>query len=664
MFRRLNLLSTAVGCALLFAFSAQAQGPSIARPLPARTGESALDLGPLAGATGNAPLTVTLAMNLRNASDAEALLTAVHTPGNAQFHQFLTASQFNERFGPTPAQVSALVTNLAQFGLSARQDTALTLKVTGSPMAIERAFTTSLHQYSVSPSQGRAGYSFHAPTGSVTLPGAIASSVSGVFGLDTRPAMRPHRRSASATARQVSRPTATGGNPYGYLTVTDLAANYDINPLYAQGITGAGQTIGIATCASFTPSDAFNYWSAVGLTVNPNRICIVNVDGGPGAPSDASGSDETTLDVEQSGGVAPGARVVVYQSPNTNQGQIDMLALIGEDNLVGSASESWGSWEWFNTLAISPVINPLTGQVVSENQAIHAMLVRLGLQGQSFIASSGDSGAYEIVRDLGCVGAYDPTVPGSCSQVLSVNSPATDPAATAAGGTTLAGTQVYCLNASCTQTLPIQIATEQVWGWDYLVPLCTALGYDPVSCGIYSVGTGGGVSVQFRLPDYQQGVSGIQRSAPGQVFQADPALAAADGLPTSVYTMPAHYAGRNLPDVSMNADPETGYAILYTSNVNGYELLTYIGGTSFVAPQLNGVTALLNQDLHHRVGLLNYPLYSIYRSGNGYRGAHAPFRATPAGDNWYYSGSNGYNLGTGVGILDVANFARALKSED
>ena len=80
------------------------------------------------------------------------------------------------------------------------------------------------------------------------------------------------------------------------------------------------------TLAAFTPSDAYKYWQAVGLKVSQNRIRIVNVDGGPGAPSDASGSIETTLDVEQSGGIAPGAKVIVYQAPNTNQGFVDVVA--------------------------------------------------------------------------------------------------------------------------------------------------------------------------------------------------------------------------------------------------------------------------------------------------------------------------------------------------
>ena len=64
--------------------------------------------------------------------------------------------------------------------------------------------------------------------------------------------------------------------------------------------------------------------------------------------------------------------------------------------------------------------------------------------------------------------------------------------------------------------------------------------------------------------------------------------------PTVLFTFPAHFAGRNVPDVSFNADPETGYVVDYTSSVTGFGQ-EHLGGTSFVAPQLNGVTALLGQ---------------------------------------------------------------------
>src|SRR5208282_2200952 len=101
------------------------------------------------------------------------------------------------------------------------------------------------------------------------------------------------------------------------------------------------------------------------------RVSIVNVDGGPGAPSDASGSLETTIDTEQSGGIAPGAKIIVYQAPNTNQGFADIFAAAVDANEAETLSMSWGSWEWFDNLENSPVTDPITGKTVSALQAAH-----------------------------------------------------------------------------------------------------------------------------------------------------------------------------------------------------------------------------------------------------------------------------------------------------
>ena len=85
---------------------------------------------------------------------------------------------------------------------------------------------------------------------------------------------------------------------------------------------------------------------------------------------------------------------------------------------------------------------------------------------------------------------------------------------------------------------------------------------------------------------------------------------------------------------SLNADPETGYVIYYTSSVSGFGIDLFGGGTSFVAPQLNGVSALLGEYLNgSRLGLLNFPLYQLGRSGQGCRGPNAPFHVISDGDN-------------------------------
>jgi subtilase family serine protease len=665
VFRRVLLTAGLIGASI---------GVCAARdavPYPTVATPRSVDRGELKSLEGRTPITVTVALGLKDLNGAESLMRELNTPGSAQYHQFLSAAEFETRFAPDAASVARAISALARYGLSAERATATTLHVTGLPADLERAFGVTLHSYEV-PAHGNVpGYRFHAPLAHAAVPAGLAGIVAGIAGLDSRPSMYPHRIAApAASVKRVRNPAptlraaTTTGNPFGELTVTDFANQYDVVPLYNEGVLGRHKTVGIMTFANFTPSDAFAYWAAVGLTVDPNRLTVVAVDGGAGAPSDASGSDESTLDTEQSGGVAPAAKVIVYQAPNTNQAFVDVLAQAVSDNKADSLSMSWGAWEWFYNLENTPVTDPISGRTVSATQAFHELLVRAAIQGQSVFTSAGDGGAYEVNHDLNCYGPYSSADPNSCSLTLSVDYPASDTAITAAGGTTLPGTQEFCLNAGCTPPyFTVVIPHEQAWGWDYLDGLCTALGLDPISCGIFGVGGGGGVSVSFGLPSYQFGLNGVQTSQPHQLFQAGSAFVA-EGIPPS-YRLPAHFAGRNVPDVSFNADPETGYDIYYTSDVNGPEIETFIGGTSFVAPQLNGVAALLGQYNHgQRVGLLNFAFYNIAQRGDDRRGSAAPINTIAYGDNWFYHARNGYSPAAGLGTLDVTQFAKALVERD
>jgi len=638
--------------ALGIAPCAVAQGRGDGRaalPLPSRSTPHAIDRGRLSAQPDVKPITVTVALSLRNVDEAETLVTAMHTEGTPQYRQFLTADQFAARFAPTRAQVARVIAGLARYGLSAIQTTATTLAVTGMPAAMERAFTVNLHRYEVAARDNIRGYTYHAPLNPISIPSELSGAVAAVMGLDSRPAFRPMRTAAAASltrAPHKAAKAATGNDP-GFLTTADFATLYDVQPLYKQGVTGKGRTVAIVTLAAMTPSDAFIYWDFVGLTVDPNRLKIVDVDGGPGAPSDDSGSDETTLDVEQSGGIAPGANIILYQSPNTSQGFLDCFAAAIEANKAQSISTSWGLWEFFDNLDNSPVTDPFTGKTVSFLQATHELFIRAALQGQTLFAASGDAGAYDVNRSC---------LPPDCTLALSVDYPSSDTLITAAGGTTLPGLQEYCQNAACSPPyFDINIPNERVWGWDYLSGLCAQVyGADPISCGIFPAGGGGGVSVFFELPIYQILNPGVQRSQPGQSLSFEGSL---------IFNLPGHFPGRNVPDVSFNADPQTGYVIIYTSSTSGEtDEFIFGGGTSFVAPQLNGVTALLGQSLHgQRLGLLNFPLYILSTSGLGYRGAHPALRAIKDGDNWFYKGRNGYSPAAGVGTLDVANFAKALQ---
>jgi kumamolisin len=625
-------------------------------PYPSAQTPKAVDQGALGELSASTPISVTIALRLPDLDAAEALLASLNAPGNPQYHQFLTAEQFVARFAPTKSDVANVVAALSKFGLTVSQTTATTLRATGTPADMERAFAVSLHSYSV-PARGAVpGYTYHAPLSRATVPAEVSSLVAAVVGLDSRPSLRP--LSTHANLKQV--PQASPGrssalSPFGSLTVADFANLYDVNPLYQRGVTGRGRTLGIMSLANLTPSDVFAYWSSLGLKVDPNRLQIVYVDGGPGAPSDVAGSLETTLDIEQSGGIAPSAKIIAYLAPNTNQSFVDVFATAIDANKADTLSISWGEWEWFDNLENNPVTDPSTGKTVSTTEAVHELLVRAAIQGQTVFTAQGDGGAYEANNDLGCLGPYSVSQPDSCSLTLSVGYPGSDPAITSAGGTTLPGLQQYCLNSACTQVYSVTVPHQRVWGWDYLTGFCNAIGLTPIACGIFPGGGGGGVSIAFLQPWYQFATIGVQVSQPGQVFQAGSEVVQEDEINAGGYfALPAFFPGRNVPDVSFNADPETGYVVFYTSSATGYGEEPFWGGTSFVAPQLNGVSALYGQ-LHGRLGLLNPLLYSAQ-----YQRREAPLNPIAYGDNWFYNGRNGYSPAVGLGTLDVANFAEFL----
>jgi len=642
-------MKTLVRVAMLFATCLCAAAAAAAAPYP-RGAVSAVDVGPAAAFAENAQITVTVALELSNRAAMEQLIADVSTPGSPHFQQFLTPDQFRAQFGPSAAAVDAVTKSFLAQGLSVTRTATAQLHVSGTPAQIEQAFAVQLHSFAVSGTDTTPGYRYRAPLSAPQLPDAIAPLVRGVLGLDTRPAFAPHLRQAtqSVAPMRVANSLNTP-DPPGQWTVIDYADYYDVNPLYARGATGRGHTLAIVTLASFTQSDAYFYWNTLlGLNVDTNRITEIQIDGGAGPPSDFTGSDETTLDVQQSGGLAPGAKILVYEAPNTSQGFVDDLAAAVETNSADTVSTSWGLWELFNSanaFGNGPVTDPTTGEMTTILKAQHDVFAQAALQGQSLFASSGDYGAYDSVNAL-------PTAPStgqpySFNPVLSVDSPASDPYITGAGATTLPGEQLFAVPGG---TLTITIPHEQAWGWDYLAPYCVAFGA-PADCE-FPAGTGGGVSIYFPRPFYQLFTPDMANSAPGQaLYQLTPAP------PELIAALPAGYFGRNVPDFATNGDPVTGYVLPYTSSVSGFGF-EYGGGTSFVAPEMNGVTLLFVNALHHRLGLLNPALYFIAATSGG---RDAPLRPVRGGDNWYYSGHPGYNQATGLGIPDAANLFEALR---
>lgn len=130
---------------------------------------------------------------------------------------------------------------------------------------------------------------------------------------------------------------------------------------------------------------------------------------------------------------------------------------------------------------------------------------------------------------------------------------------------------------------------------------------------------GGGYSAQFPLPSWQA-TAGIGSPANG---------------------------GRGVPDVSGDADPNTGYSV----SVDGYA--TAIGGTSAVAPLWSGLIALMNQRLGQRLGFLQPALYALPTSAGA-------FRDIVSGTNGSFSAAAGWDACTGLGSPNGTGLSNAL----
>jgi subtilase family serine protease len=573
--------------------------------------------------TGTTPastsLRLTIALQPQDPAALASYATAVSTPGSSLFRHYLTVGQFSDRFGATDAHIAAVESALRATGLNVGTATAnkLTIPVTGSAAQVESAFSVSLAQVTL-PS-GRVA---HANQQAPALPATIAGDVQGVIGLGDVTLDQPQDIRAPHRARRAAgaiRPHAVGNGPapcsdatttsrdFGGYTADEIAGAYGLNSDYVAGDEGAGQTVGVFEEEAYQPSDLTTFQSCYGTSAS---VSNVDVDGGPGAYNSSIGDDEAALDIDQVIGLAPKANILVYQGPPTATSPADILTAMVSQNRAKVLSSSWGVCEDLTDPAV----------ISSENTTLQ----EAAAQGQSFFISSGDSGStdcYQATRE-------DNTPDFD----LSVIDPGGQPFATAVGGTFL---------GTAAGDLPTDGSYPGEFVWND--------GFDSVS-GRASA-SGGGVSDQWQMPSYQTSASeslhvissNSSRSCGGQLC-------------------------RQVPDVSADADPFSGYVIFANGGTatGGWEV---IGGTSASAPFWAAFTALANASAACRgvtLGFENPALYQIAGSSytanfhdvtasdaspnSGEADNNAFFGFTnPANPDGLYPLANGYDMATGLG---------------
>jgi len=460
----------------------------------------------------------------------------------------ISRQEFAARYGADPAVIEKVEAFAREHHLKVIEVAAArrTVRLEGTAEHMAAAFGTSFERCEMG------GVQYRARTGDVHLPADLAGSVEAVLGLDNRPHAMPHFRVFQQN------PAAASAVSY---TPRQVAQFYQF-PL---DVDGTGQTIGILELGGgYKPADLQKYFSSLG--VKEPTVVSVSVDKGQNKPTNANSADgEVLLDIEVAGGIAPGARIVVYFAPNTTAGFQDALTTAVHDstNKPSVISISWGGAE-----------STWTSQAMT---AFDSAAQDAALLGVTICAASGDDGSSD----------------GETDGANHVDFPASSPNILGCGGTDL-------------QSSGSSISSETVW-----------------NDGSQGGATGGGYSAQFPLPSWQSG-AGVKPPSGG---------------------------GRGVPDVSGDADPNSGYQVL----VDGQSLV--IGGTSAVAPLWSGLIALLNQKLGKPVGFLQPVLYGIPASAGA-------FHDITQGSNGAFSAGPGWDACTGLGSPSGAKLLAALNTAE
>jgi kumamolisin len=637
------------------ASAATTPGPNTPEPVASGISAAALPGASVFGTTpADTPETVSFVLKERNVGSLQA-------QAQQGFRHYLSTSQFARAYGQTPANISALTGYLGKFGITSDvYADGVDVSTTGTAGEYDQALSVSQNQYHVPQQAGGDGLSpipaqtVHGTGQSPLLPYRLSNFVLSILGLTN---YGPYGSQAVHVNTGLVKPQSGSSNaclaltgpPDGCNLPQNFASNYKLDGLYAKGANGSGQTIAIVTLAALDQGAPEYFWNNIAHIPSTGRtVTVNNVDGGPGAPSDAAGSGETDLDVEQSGGLAPGANVIVYQAPNTDSGFADAFFSAASDNIASTVSASWLESETYLESAI------LSGQEAATYEAaFDEAFLEMAAQGQSGFIAAGDWAAYTATVDIGTTN-------------LSVGVSPDSPYITAAGGTTLPWTGTV---TGPDGSAPVTVPAQRTWGWDYLwQPVATANGESlEASAESQVIGSGGGFSQIEPTPAYQQSVPGTHNFHAVQYLTPTDYTTVAPGLvepsawnfnPTPSVTT-GYGNGRAVPDVSTDADPYTGY-LLYEPSFAGVSqpvLQGGWGGTSFVAPQLNGSTAVIDSYLGHRVGFWNPSIYSAAVSHN------SPFtpltQASTSNDNIYYTGNPGepYNEGSGLGYPNLTALA-------
>ncbi|CAL9677677.1 Pseudomonalisin (plasmid) [Actinosynnema sp. ALI-1.44] len=523
---------------------------------------------------------VLVALALRDPRGAEALASAVSDPDSPQYRKFLDNKAFTERFAARPATVDKVTSWLRSQGLTVEgvSDNRAFVQVTGEVGRLRAAFGVTLAKFRTTLRDGRT-VTLTAPEQQVSLPRGLRGAVDAVLGLDDA--------AKTITTQQIARTAPADRNARGAARPGDVAAageedewcalhwaetnnstvpqkhpagrqsnflcGYDTPQMRAiyglgGGNTGAGQTVAIvgaynlATIESDTNQAAAQYGSPA-LTPGQYSAVLPPAYDNHDQCNPEAWASEQALDVQAVHTLAPASKIVYYGASSC----FDLYNALNRAVVENKASIISNSWLYPGERLVP----------AAEREQMGRIAIQAAIQGQSIVFCSGDTG-----DNSGVQGQAEATFPAS------------HPWVTAAGGTSVAlgGDNKIAFTAGWANSGYTQSGGSWVAQSD--------------DDGPFAGGAGGGVSMFYKAPAYQQGV------------------------------VPTQLAGgkRAIPDVSALADSFTGMAIAYT-NSHGQFVQMASGGTSLAAPLIAALVADAAQAQGvTRFGFLNDALYDLIGS--------------------------------------------------
>ena len=395
-------------------------------------------------------------------------------------------------------------------------------------------------------------------------------------------------------------------------TAGQIRQAYGVDQLNAQGLKGAGQTIVLVdSYGSPTIQNDLQVFDRANHLPPPPSFDVLTPAGTPPAwnptlyPDQPGWAGETTLDVEFSHAMAPGANLILVETPvDETEGvqglpqMMDAEQYVIDHHLGSVISQSFGATE--------PTFPSAASILALRSANFNALKNHV-----TVLAATGDAGATDYSNAAGTL----------LYTHRAVDWPASDPLVTAVGGTQLS----LLSTGQRTQA-------DRVWNDSTNDALNNAFSGDPDPSAL---ATGGGLSTVFARPSYQDSVAGVV----GQQ--------------------------RGTPDIAMSGAC-SGLVNTYQSFA-GEPAGWYVDcGTSEATPMFAGIVALADQVAGHSLGLINPALYAMsaahapglvdVTAGNNSVSFLQPTLVTVKG----YAAGPGYDLASGVGTVDAALFVPEL----